>query len=254
MAGAVVSSNESGAATTTDAAGVFSLTVAAGTHTLTVAKDSFASQAVGPFVVTGGASMSSGTVVVAQSHGTLAIQVRDGASGNPVSGAEVLVNELGVLARSDAAGAVALALPPGYVTLRTTLGNRRVDSGILRVLPGGAETLDLVLPSSGFVCGNLTLQEDGLPLVGASVTVSVHGEGWNVVGTGSSDGTGRFRVEVPPGSHQVNWSLPGWAAGSVDDVTVAPAQTVELGTLTRVGGARFWLPSTTRSATWPDTQ
>lgn len=146
LAGAVVVCNATAASAATDASGAFTLALPVGT-TLTVSKDGFASQAVGPLAVTSGAATAAGAIALGAAHGTLTVHVTDAASGAPVSGAVVTVPERAILARTDATGTAVLALAPGYLTASVQLGARQAGpTGILRVLPGSAQTVDLYPP------------------------------------------------------------------------------------------------------------
>ena len=205
LAGAVVVCNATAASAATDASGAFTLALPVGTHTLTVSKDGFASQAVGPLAVTSGAATAAGAIALGAAHGTLTVHVTDAASGAPVSGAVVTVPERAILARTDATGTAVLALAPGYLTASVQLGARQAGpTGILRVLPGSAQTVDLTLPATGWVEGSITLQEDGSPLVGGSAVLQrPRNASWIDVMTTRTDGAGHYRFEIAPGQYRL---------------------------------------------------
>jgi outer membrane receptor protein involved in Fe transport len=74
------------------------------------------------------------------------------------------------------------------------------------------------------------LDESGRPLPG--VTIGIHGDP-GPTQTLSTDAEGRFETDVPPGSYEVAFRLPGFAT-SVRTVSVAPAATVDVSVTLRL--------------------
>ncbi|MGV8040941.1 MAG: carboxypeptidase regulatory-like domain-containing protein [Thermoanaerobaculaceae bacterium] len=236
LAGAVVVCNATGASATTDASGAFTLAMPVGTHTLTVSKGGFASQAVGPLEVTSGATTAAGAVALGAAHGTLTVHVTDAASSGPVAGAVVTVPERGLVARTDATGTAVLALAPGYLTATAQLGARQTGpTSILRVQPGSTQTVELTLPATGWIEGSITLQEDGSPLVGDTVTLQeLRNTFWVDVMTTRTDGAGHYRLETAPGQLRVSTRA---AQDPVVDVTAG--QTTQVDPITAPGFGRI---------------
>ena len=79
------------------------------------------------------------------------------------------------------------------------------------------------LPPSGFVEGNVTNYNDGLPLAGATVSAL---QGGNPVRATITDANGFYRMLVPIGTYDVEASASNYASESVQ-VTVAEGQTVD---------------------------
>jgi len=236
IAGAVAALDGSGVSSTTDASGAFTLALPVGTHTLSVGKDGFASQGVGPLEVTSGATTAAGTIALGATHGTLTVHVTDAASSGPVSGAVVTVPEGGLVARTDATGTAVLALAPGYLTATAQLGARQAGpTRILRVQPGSTQTVDLTLPATGWIEGSITLQEDGSPLVGDTVTLQeLRTTSWVDVMTTRTDGAGHYRLETAPGQVRVSTRA---AQDPVVDVTAG--QTTQVNPITVPGFGRI---------------
>ncbi len=166
-----------------------------------------------------------------------------GPDGAPVAG--VLVQAAGAQVRSDADGAFRLRVEEGEQPLALTVGDRTYrlqapvlaaqSTELLLTLPAGegelsvlveaptqpgesAETLDV--GPLGWLEGTVR-DEAGRPLSGARVFV----RGQRV--EAETDAQGRFRVELPVGTHALSVLRSGYASRSLSDVVVSaegPAQ------------------------------
>lgn len=164
-------------------------------------------------------------------HGIVRGTVRDQTSGAPLAGATITAQPGGMTVRSGFDGRFAMALDaPGSYTLTVTAF--RYQAGTFSpagVTVGSDETILAALPRSdaGFIEGTVTAS-GGDPLSDAELVLE------GTPSRGTSDATGRFRIEpVPAGAYVLRCLRPGFAperrdvtldaSGVTSDFTLLPA-------------------------------
>nr|WP_296144992.1 MULTISPECIES: carboxypeptidase-like regulatory domain-containing protein [unclassified Pseudonocardia] len=126
-------------------------------------------------------------------------------------------------ATTEADGTFALAgLPSGETTLTASLPGRRPRAATVRVGTGAPATVELELADALTRLGGVVTGPGGIPLGGATVTVT--DDDGHVVAAVASGPGGEYEVEgLRPGSYTVTASFGGPAAQRVDLAGDGPA-------------------------------
>jgi hypothetical protein len=191
--------------TTTNAAGQYALTdLPAGEAQVTVQAAGYATE-IRQVAVTGG---STTTLDVALARpGNVSGVVTNAATGVPLAG--VTVGYPGGITLTDTAGRYTIAgLPAGAHEVTFAATGYATATRNVTVVADQTTTLDAQLaPTITFVAGEVRDAVTSATIAGATISI-------NTGQTTVTDGQGRYRVDLPPGTYTVTASAPGHITSS----------------------------------------
>jgi RHS repeat-associated protein len=236
LAGAVVTTAETGDLAVTGTDGTFTLPAPAGTYTLTVSRPGYESQTLPAFALAAGAVHPVGTLTLLAGPASLTGTVVTSSSGAPLAGATVTAAPTGagfaaltapLSATTDAAGAFRLAVSAGtYVVTVTRPGFGSRTTAAVSVGPGATSALGtLALDPLGAITGTVVRAADGMPLSGAAAAVS------GTLNEATTGADGSFSLTQAAGTVTLTVSAPGLVSLTTGPLVVPPGGTLDAGTL-----------------------
>ncbi len=241
VAGATVAFSGTSATASTDSAGTFSITLPAGTFAASITAGGYTSQTTPSFTTQPGLTYSLGTITLAAIPATVNGTVTS-STGGAVAGATVTASggptgashngriktlANGTSTTTDASGNWTLSLAGGAYTFTISKSGFGTTTTADVTLGAGAtfSTGTIVLDPLGTITGVVVSQTSGTPVVNATVTVS------GSVNSTSTDATGHFSIQQPPGGYSIHVSAPGFADTSTAFFALAPGATFDAGTI-----------------------
>ena len=240
VAGATVALSGTTATASTDSLGKFSITLPAGTFTATLTAGGYQSSTTAQFTTQPGQTYPLGTITLTAIPATVTGTVAS-STGGAVAGATVTAiggpagashtGRFVTLATNstttDASGNFTLSLAAG--TYSFTISRSGFGTTTTADITLGAGTTfstgTIVIDPLGTITGLVVSQASGSPVVNATVTVS------GSVNSTSTDASGRFSIQQPPGSYSIHVSAAGFADTSTAFFTLAPGATFDAGTI-----------------------
>ncbi len=219
----VISRNENRQEKSTDSNGRFSFSVTGGTWTLTVTKNGFSPPQPRTVSVSEGQKLEiTPNLVMAPSASMIIGSVSDGLHVIPRAAVEAVPASGAVIsAVSDNYGQFNLSVPAGYYSLRAGKEGYSFEEPVEASLSAGESVSGVVLSlvlNDGSISGLVT--SDGTtPLPDA--TVRVDGK------TATTSSSGRYSMDISPGTYRVTASLTGYLSPDPKQVTLAPGQAVD---------------------------
>ncbi|HEX3528051.1 MAG TPA: carboxypeptidase regulatory-like domain-containing protein [Thermoanaerobaculia bacterium] len=237
--GATVRITGTGDATATDAAGNFTLTRAAGIYTLTATAAGYLPATTLPFTLSAGVDSPVGTIPLAAAPGRITGTVVSSIDGGPLAGVSVTVPESGAVAFTDASGAFALEQPAGTYSLILSLpGYADQTVPPFPLAKGTTHALGTVtlVANPATITGRVLDSVTGAGIAGATVTAAGPGAAAvrkaAVTVSGTTDATGAFALQVPPGTYALTLSQTGYATRSTAAINLGPGASYAFGNLT----------------------
>ncbi|HZF07956.1 MAG TPA: carboxypeptidase regulatory-like domain-containing protein [Thermoanaerobaculia bacterium] len=235
LAGVAVTVPETGLAAFTDAAGSFTLEEPAGTYSLALALPGYLTQTLPAFALAAGRTHAVGTVTLVALPATVTGRVLNSVSGAGLAGATVtatprttgLAAATPVFATTDAAGNFTLSLASGTYSLTiTATGFASRTTASIGLGPGASYAFgNLTLDPLGTITGTVVKSTDGMPIGGATVTIT------GTLNQATTDASGAFTLTQPPGTYTLSVQAGGFADLVTPPFTLAPGGTHNAGTL-----------------------
>jgi len=238
VAGATVALSGTSATASTDALGRFSITQPAGTFTATITAGGYQSATTAQFTTQPGQTYPLGTITLTAIPATVTGTVTS-STGGAVAGATVTAiggptgqrNRLAAQSTNstttDASGNWTLSLAAG--TYSFTIAKSGFGTTTTADVTLGAGTTfstgTIVIDPLGTITGTVVSQTTNTPVAGATVTVS------GSVNSTSTDASGRFSIQQPPGSYSIHVSAAGFADTATAFFALAPGATYDAGTI-----------------------
>jgi len=164
------------------------------------------------------------TVEVVLLNGTITGLVYDALTGDPIVGANVTVIELNITVQTDENGVYEVSVPPGTYNLLAEASGYQPGTATVTVDEAELVVVDFALYplGNGTIAGHVYDVSTGDPIEDAVVWTYVNGE----LVYNFTDATGYYELSVPSGTYDVYAWKPGYQQGVVQNVTVAPLETV----------------------------
>ena len=238
IAGATIVVIPGGANATTAADGTYNISLGPGTYTATASRPLYGSQSLGATVVS--AATTSVDFQLTPGAGWLVGTVTNAATGAPISGATLTLVPGGLTTTTAPDGTYNLSVAPGTYTAVASKSLYTSSSQSATVVSGVTTILDFQLqPVPGWIAGTVTDATTGLPIPGATITVS---PGGFIMAT-AADGT--YNVTVAPDTYAVTASKPLYVAQTQGATVTSNATTTADFPLGPVPG---WIAGTVTNA------
>ncbi len=164
-------------------------------------------------------------VTVTVLNGTITGRVVDAITGDPIEGAVVRVEDIGVENTTDGNGYYWITLPPGTYNVTASAENYYPESKQASLGENETIVLDFELTpiGNGTLAGHVYDNETGDPVAGALVWTEVGG----VIVSNVTDENGYYELSLPAGSYTVYARATGYQQAAAN-ATIAPYQVTVL--------------------------
>ncbi|MGM7702002.1 carboxypeptidase regulatory-like domain-containing protein [Pseudalkalibacillus sp. Hm43] len=159
-----------------------------------------------------------------ESLGFLTGFVTNIATGNPIAGAVILIDENGsqvATVTSDGSGEfLTQGLRPGNYTAIVSAANFTSSTASFTILPNDTTTLSFALsPEPGTITGTITNFNTGDPIVGATITIRAQTPSGPIIANTITDPNGDYAVStLSPSTYTVIASANGFGAAEATDI------------------------------------
>ena len=164
------------------------------------------------------------TVEVVLLNGTITGLVYDALTSNPIAGANVTVLELNMTTQTDVDGVYEVSVPPGTYTLEVTASGYQTATQTVSVDEAEVVIVNFGLYplGNGTIAGHVYDATTNEPIDGALVWTFVSGTPVYTY----TNASGYYELSVPSGTYTIYAWKPGYVQAEVENVTVAPLETV----------------------------
>jgi subtilisin family serine protease len=164
------------------------------------------------------------TVEVVLLNGTITGLVYDALTSNPIAGANVTVLELNMTTQTGGDGVYEVSVPPGTYTLEVTASGYQTATQTVSVDEAEVVVVNFGLypMGNGTIAGHVYDATTNEPIDGALVWTFVSGTPVYTY----TNASGYYELSVPSGTYTIYAWKPGYVQAEVENVTVAPLETV----------------------------